>query len=238
MPTRMVTIVGVMAALVAVSGLLAPSAAVAGDKVPLGGGAGIALGGTLCTLATIGHDNTGELVGFTDAHCGGPGVPVAAEGGPAVGNVVAANDDLHYAVIKFDPSKVAPIPDFDGFTINGIGPTPGYRQLVCQQSRATGHSCAPFYPIPKRPGMAELIACRNPDDPGDDGAPVTANDLLIGMIRDVGPPPPEPCPSSSFGTRFLVPEFTWPPGVVLIDAIIDDLNAKGGPGAGFTPVPA
>jgi hypothetical protein len=93
MPTRRVTIVGAAAALVAASGLLTPSAAAADDKVPLGGGAGIALGGTLCTLATIGHDNTGELVGFTDAHCGRPGAPVSAEGGPVVGSVVAANDD-------------------------------------------------------------------------------------------------------------------------------------------------
>jgi hypothetical protein len=224
--------VGVLAALLAA---VSTPAAAADDKVLLGGGAGIALGGTMCTLATIGHDNTGELVGFTDSHCGGPGVPVSAEDGPVVGTVVAANDDLHYAVIKFDAAKVAPIPDFDGFAINGIGPTPGYRQLVCQQSRATGNSCAPFYPVPKRPGMAELVACRNPDDPGDDGAPVTANDLLIGMIRDVGPPPPEPCPFVDFAG---FPTLSAPPGVVLIDAIIDDLNAKGGTGAGFTPVSA
>jgi hypothetical protein len=44
---------------------IAPTAAADG-KVPLGGGAGIIVGDeTYCTLATIGHDGAGELVGFT-----------------------------------------------------------------------------------------------------------------------------------------------------------------------------
>ncbi len=47
----------------------------------MGGGAGIVVnGGTLCTLTTIGHDKFGDLIGFTSAHCGGPGAQVAAEG--------------------------------------------------------------------------------------------------------------------------------------------------------------
>ena len=65
--------------------LLATSAGVpahADAPVPLGGGSGIVVDGdTFCTLTTIGHDNRGKLVGFTSAHCGGPGHEVAAEGG-------------------------------------------------------------------------------------------------------------------------------------------------------------
>lgn len=75
--------------------VLAPTAAAA---LPLGGGAGIIVDGTYCTLTTIGHDKAGELVGFTAASCGGPDSPVVAEGsedlGP-VGTVVAANGDLN-----------------------------------------------------------------------------------------------------------------------------------------------
>jgi hypothetical protein len=48
-------------AVAAVVGLLAPAAAADGTVV-LGGGAGITVNGTPCTLATIGHDNTGQLV--------------------------------------------------------------------------------------------------------------------------------------------------------------------------------
>jgi hypothetical protein len=46
----------------------------------LGGGAGIVVDGTYCTLASIGHQKSGQLVGFTAGHCGGPGAPVVAEG--------------------------------------------------------------------------------------------------------------------------------------------------------------
>ena len=52
----------------------------ADDRVPLGGGAGIIVNGdALCTLTTIGTDGKGELIGFTSAHCGGPGAPVVVE---------------------------------------------------------------------------------------------------------------------------------------------------------------
>jgi hypothetical protein len=55
-------IVGAAVALVASAGVLSPTAA-ADDKVPLGGGAGVVVDGSHCTLNSIGHDNTGELVG-------------------------------------------------------------------------------------------------------------------------------------------------------------------------------
>ena len=83
-------VVGVLASLL--SGLLASTASAA---VPLGGGASIVVGEGYCTLTTVGHDNTGELVGFTAAHCGGLGARVRAK--PSDGSVVAANGDLDYA---------------------------------------------------------------------------------------------------------------------------------------------
>jgi hypothetical protein len=101
-------VVGVLASLL--SGLLASTASAA---VPLGGGASIVVGEGYCTLTTVGHDNTGELVGFTAAHCGGLGARVRAK--PSDGSVVAANGDLDYAVIKFDPAKAAPIANIAGF---------------------------------------------------------------------------------------------------------------------------
>jgi len=113
--------------------------AAADGAVPLGGGAGIVVDGTYCTLATIGHDKTGELVGFTAGHCGGPGVPVVVEGsdsrGP-VGTVAAVGDGMDYAVIKFDPGKVTPIANFAGFAINGIGPDPDWHQPACTNGAA------------------------------------------------------------------------------------------------------
>ena len=103
------------AALAAVTALAVslPAPATAADKVQLGGGAGIVIDtDTYCTLTTIGPDKTGALIGFTSAHCGGPGALVSAEGAResgVLGTMVAGNDGLDYAVIRFDPAKVQPV---------------------------------------------------------------------------------------------------------------------------------
>jgi len=106
-------LLGVAAALVATTGIsvvgLHNALAGADDRVPMGGGAGIIVNGdTLCTLTTIGTDPKGELIGFTSAHCGGPGAQVAAEaakGRGVLGTMVSGNDKLDYAVIQFDPAS-------------------------------------------------------------------------------------------------------------------------------------
>jgi hypothetical protein len=90
------------AAFVFAAASAAPQAQAApGDKVAIGGGAGIVIDGdTYCTLTAIGNDNTGALVGFTSAHCGGPGAQVAAESAPdagVLGTMVAGNDGLDRA---------------------------------------------------------------------------------------------------------------------------------------------
>lgn len=57
-------------------------AASADDKVILGGGAGIIVGGSYCTLGTIGHDSTGELVAanVSSLQPGDDGTPVTVDG--------------------------------------------------------------------------------------------------------------------------------------------------------------
>lgn len=205
----------VAAALIASAGL--PTAA-AEDKILLGGGAGITLNGDrLCTLTAIGHDADDRLVGFTSSHCGGPGSPVVADGAEdfgTVGTVVAAADGLDYAVIEFDTAKVAPIRNYEGFVIKDVGPEPVEAQQLCKLGRVTGLNCLEL-------GSAGL----DPEDgewwqPGDDGAPVTVDDLIVGMLRNGAVP--------------VLPLAQPQPGIVLFSAILDDVNAKGGPGAGFT----
>ena len=133
-------LVGPLAAL-----LLTPAVAVADDPVQIGGGAGIVVDGdTYCTLTAIGNDRTGALIGFTSAHCGGPGAQVAAEGAEdqgVIGTMVAGNDGLDYAVIRFDPAKVNPVSNWNGFKINGIGPDPMFGDVACKLGRTTGYSC-------------------------------------------------------------------------------------------------
>lgn len=216
------TIVGGVVALVASAAVLSP-VATADNTAMLGGGAGIEIDGNSCTLTAIGHDTTGELVGFTAAHCGGPGAQVVADGGPR-GTVAAADDGLDYSVIKFDPAKVFPVGNVLGFAINGIGPDPGgFGSPVCMQGAATGNGCGSIKLAASSPSTvtASLPAWQ----PGDDGAPITADNQLVGLSRK----------GLTFHD-FYNPRFITHVTFTLFSAILNDVNAKGGPGAGFTPI--
>jgi hypothetical protein len=207
-------------------------AATADDRVPMGGGAGIVVNGdTMCTLTTIGSDTAGELIGFTSAHCGGPGAQVAAEAVETrgiLGTMVAGSDSLDYAVIKFDPAKVAPVANYNGFVINGIGPDPVFGQIACKQGRTTGNSCGVTWGPGQDPGTIVMQVCGRP---GDSGGPVTVDGLLVGMIHGAF--------SDNLPTCVIkyIPLHT-PAVVVSFNAVLADINAKHRPGAGFVPVPA
>lgn len=204
--------------------------AAADEKVPLGGGAPIVINGaTMCTLTTIGTDRSGELIGFTSAHCGAPGAQISAEGvqnkGP-LGTMVAGNDNLDYAVIKFNPAKVAPVADFNGFVINGIGPEPAFGQIACKQGRTTGNSCGVTWGPGQNLGTLVMQVCGGP---GDSGAPVAVDNLLVGMIHGAFS---DSLPSCI--TKYI-PLHT-PAVVMSFNAILADINDKNWPGAGFVPV--
>ncbi|GFG74151.1 serine protease [Mycobacterium botniense] len=222
--------VAVLTSVLALVGL-SGTTATADDKVPLGGGAGIVVNGdTLCTLTTIGTDNAGDLVGFTSAHCGGPGAQVAAEAAKdrgTLGTMVAGNDNLDYAVIRFDPARVAPVANYDGFLIAGIGPDPAFGQIACKQGRTTGNSCGVTWGPGQDPGTIVMQVCGRP---GDSGGPVTVNNLLVGMIHGAF--------SENLPTCVIkyIPLHT-PAVVVSINAVLADVNSKNRPGAGFVPVP-
>ena len=218
----------------AVAGMAVLSVVSAGpasaDPITLGGGSGIVIDGdAYCTLTTIGHDNRGDLVGFTSAHCGGPGAMVAAEGaedqGP-VGEMVAGNDSLDYAVIRFDPAKVTPTNNVDGFVIDGLGPDPKFGDIACKLGRTTGYSCGVTWGPGQDPGTILNQVC---GQPGDSGAPVTVNNKLVGMIHGAF--------SDDLPTCVVkyVPLHT-PAVTVSINAVIADLDAKSRPGAGYVPI--
>jgi hypothetical protein len=212
--------------------LMAPGVAHAAEPIPLGGGSGLVVdGGTLCTLTTIGNDNRGNLIGFTSAHCGGPGVRVAAEGfenAGVVGTMVAGNDALDYAVIQFDPQKVRPVNNVKGFQIDGLGPDPVVGDVACKLGRTTGYSCGVTWGPGDEPGTFINQVCGRP---GDSGAPVTVNNRLVGMIHGAF--------SEELPTCIIkyIPLHT-PAVNMSFNTQLADITAKNRPGTGFVPVGA
>lgn len=204
----------------------------AAGPVPLGGGSGIVVNGdTLCTLTAIGHDNRGSLIGFTSAHCGGPGAQVSAEGSEAegvLGTMVAGNEGLDYAVLQFDLQKVRPVNEVNGFRIDGIGPDPNFGEVACKLGRTTGYSCGVTWGPGQDPGTIVNQVC---GQPGDSGAPVTVNNRLVGMIHGAFT---EELPTCV--TKF-VPLHT-PAVTMSINAILGDITAKNRAGSGFVPIGA
>ncbi|MBU3751842.1 MAG: serine protease [Mycobacterium sp.] len=210
--------------------LAAAPIAVADNPVPLGGGAGLVIDGeTYCTLTAIGTDRSGALVGFTSAHCGGPDAQVAAEGAEdrgTLGTMVAGNEGLDYAVIRFDPAKVTPVSNWNGFVIDGLGPDPMFGQVACKLGRTTGYSCGVTWgPGVDRGTIVNQVCGR----PGDSGAPVTVNNKLVGMIHGAF--------TEGLPTCIIkyIPLHT-PAVTMSMSAIMGDLAAKDRPGAGFVPI--
>src|SRR6202166_5174150 len=232
---RCPTIPAVMVAVAAISNLLLacavlPPSARADALIPLGGGSGIVVeGNTLCTLTAIGNDNSGNLIGFTSAHCGGPGERVAAEGAESagvLGTMVAGNDSLDYAVIQFDPQKVQPVNSVKGFEIDGIGPDPSFGDIACKLGRTTGYSCGVTWGPGEQPGAILNQVC---GQPGDSGAPVTVDNRLVGMIHGAF--------SEDLPTCVVkyIPLHT-PAVTMSINTQLAEIVAKGRPGSGFVPV--
>lgn len=216
-------------AVLALAGPLTATAR-ADDLVPLGGGSGIVIDGdTFCTLTAIGHDNRGKLIGFTSAHCGGPGAQVASEAAVdrgVLGTMVAGNEGLDYAVIEFDPHKVLPVDTVNGFQIDGLAPDPTFGQVACKLGRTTGYSCGVTWGPGDKPGTILNQVC---GQPGDSGAPVTVDNHLVGMIHGAF--------SEDLPTCVVkyVPLHT-PAVTMSMSSIMADVDAKNRPGAGFVPI--
>ncbi|WP_395309625.1 S1 family peptidase [Mycobacterium sp. AMU20-3851] len=216
--------------LLAGAALLAAPAAQADGPVELGGGSGIVIDGhAFCTLTAIGHDARGKLIGFTSAHCGGPGAVVAAEGVPSAGTLgvmVAGNDSLDYAVIEFDAQRVRPVNTVKGFRIDGLAPDPSFGQVACKLGRTTGYSCGVTWGPGQDPGTILNQVC---GQPGDSGAPVTVNNRLVGMIHGAFTEELPTCVVK------YVPLHT-PAVTMSINSVLADITAKNRPGTGFVPV--
>jgi hypothetical protein len=156
---------------------------------------------------------------------------VAAEGAEdrgVVGTMVAGNDGLDYAVIQFDPAKVTPVNNVKGFEIDGLGPDPSVGDVACKLGRTTGYSCGVTWGPGEQPGTILNQVC---GQPGDSGAPVTVNNMLVGMIHGAF--------SNDLPTCVVkfIPLHT-PAVTMSMNSVLGDVTQRNRPGSGFVPVGA
>ncbi|WP_216893312.1 S1 family peptidase [Nocardia alni] len=237
--------------------------------VALGGGSGLIVGKLarnlgpitntgefVCSLATIGHDRAGRLVGLTAGHCGPPGTAVIAENAVSAGVVGTIESStgksrgdqqgLDYAIIEFDPAKVTPMRTVGGTTISSIGATPARGATVCHSGRTSGSNCGVVLgsfrtvldgltaPLPGgdgvwsglSPDIGNRILDKATSAPGDSGGPVTDGDRLVGIQEGVITPPFIPAEVPLHIAAVFVP----------IDRVMRGIDATGGIGAGFRPI--
>ncbi|MFF2554116.1 S1 family peptidase [Nocardia sp. NPDC058058] len=232
---RISQLVPATVAAVTMIGLGVSSAHAAPPTAVLGGSSGIVLGASSgCSLASIGYDGDGRLVGLTAGHCAPVGAPVRAEKALDIGvlGTVAVSDrgtGLDYAVVEFDASKVTPVRSVGATTISGIAAPPGPGATVCANGRSSGFDCGVVWG-----SLNGQVITQSCSVPGDSGGPVTIGDQLVGMnlgrLTGLGPVQMNiPCVDAAMPVH--APERFRP-----IDQILQALDAGGGVGAGFRPV--
>ncbi|QIS02169.1 serine protease [Nocardia brasiliensis] len=187
----------------------------------IGGGSGIVIDDAAqCTVTTVGHDRQGRLVGLTAGHCGEPGATISAEAAPGagpIGRIAFRNTDLDYALIEFDPATIVPVSRIGNLTITGIGAPPDFPAVTCKEGRTTGTTCGIVWGDLAGSGTETWTQMCVIE--GDSGAPVVAGTTLVGMVN------------AYLGVGCLGPELG-----TNMTAIVGDLDARGGAGAGFQPI--
>lgn len=187
MKKKLTVLLAVLAATV-LAGWASPAVATAAQaKIPLGGGSGILIlkGGnsaSACTLTTIGHAKTGELIGITAGHCGTAGQKVLSEtfsdrGQAGVITYSDPKDDI--AIIEFNKSVVTPLRTVNGLTIRSIDTRPiGFPTIACKQGRTTGNTCGVAWFSDGDVHFSQMCVIE-----GDSGSPVVVGDRLVGMVN-------------------------------------------------------
>ncbi|MGV9615013.1 S1 family peptidase [Nocardia xishanensis] len=187
----------------------------------IGGGSGIIIDNMFeCTVTTVGHDSAGRLVGLTAGHCGDAGAKVYSEtdrGAGQIGRFVYSNSELDYAVIEFDPGAITPVNRVGNVTITGIGAPAQFPMIVCKEGRTTGNTCGIAWGDVFGTNVetwSQMCVVE-----GDSGAPVVVGTTLVGMVN-----------------AYLAIACFGPEVGTNMSAIMNDLNARGGPGSGFMPI--
>ncbi len=190
-----------------------------------------------CTITALGHDNAGRLVALSAGHCwrtntgaypGAAGTPVyKSVTGQQIGvttNVQAwdgtnpPNPNLDYQVILLDPNVVIPRSTSEDGTVSvtSFG-TASLFQNLCKDGIGTGNTCGIVNGTSANSYASFAFA-----GPGDSGSPAVkaGTGVLVGTLIGGA--------SGSPFTNFIYNK---------IQPVLNDMNARGSYGAGFTLVP-
>ncbi|MDF3283640.1 S1 family peptidase [Gordonia sp. N1V] len=216
---------------------LAPAyAAQAAPRATVGGGSAIVIDGRFgCTMTTVGHDRAGRLIGLTAGHCGHFGSKVSLEDNPAagvVGRFARKSEPGDYAVITLDPNRVSAVRTAGGATIRSVGAFPPAGANVCKAGRTTGFSCGPVLQTSSTDSLSYVCA-----NHGDSGGPIVMGDRVVGMLNGglILGIPGTPIKGAIGCVNPAIPIYS-PLVATKMTAILADLNAQGGVGAGFRPI--
>lgn len=196
------------------------------DASLYGPGTPIYLGDNMmCTLGVVGTDAQGRKVGLTAGHCGQPGDQVWSadswQVGPT-GTVVSTNHVHDYSVVELG-SNAELSRTYNGVTVNSVGGPVVPGQVLCKQGVATGHTCGHVWAAGEEVHITQVCAMV-----GDSGAPLLAGDRMVGMISGgVLPDHRLSCQSPLQGQLFM------PTASRTMDAVLEDVDTRGGVGAGF-----
>ncbi|MGV3161313.1 S1 family peptidase [Corynebacterium sp. 32222D000AT] len=181
----------------------------------------------MCTLTAAGTDNAGRKVGLTAGHCGEVGQPVASadswQVGPS-GTIVDKNAELDYSVVEFGANAEVSR-TYNGVTANRLGGNVKPGDISCKRGLATGDTCGMTLTTIPQYQFTQVCAMQ-----GDSGAPLFNRGRLVGSVTGGINPPGfnGACRTPLQGAVHV------PTAVTNMDAILADLNRRGGVGAGFS----
>ncbi|MBN9643658.1 trypsin [Corynebacterium sp. CCM 8862] len=180
----------------------------------------------LCTLGVAGYDAEGTMVGITAGHCGAPGDEVlSADSWPigTIGYVVRHSGRQDYALIRFESDKTQLTRSYNGVTVDSLGWDRSVNKLLCKHGVATGRTCGLQFMADDETSLSQVCSMQ-----GDSGAPMLDGTRLTGIVSGGLIPKGQMSCRTPLQGVFFSPVTTHS-----IDAIIKDLDSRGGYGAGF-----
>lgn len=176
----------------------------------------------MCTLTAAGHDAAGRKVGLTAGHCGQVGEQVSSadswQVGPT-GTIVAKGQALDYSVIEFN-DRAEVTSEYNGVKSYGVGGRIEQGEVTCKRGVATGTTCGMVLLDNNVTQLSQVCAME-----GDSGAPLFKRGRVVAMIT--GGVGSAPCRTPLQGALHS------PATATRLDAVVADLNRRGGPGSGF-----